>query len=440
MKPLIDRRRLVLSGLVGGALAPLAEVRASAASPVPPEASGPPRGFVPGDWNSVRDQFRLSRTYAQFAAFTFAAHPAGVRDAVATHRTKLDEDPSRYHRENADRERAARTAAAAYLGVRPLEVALTDSTTMGLAILYQGLRLGPGDEILTTRHDFHSTYEALRQRALLTGTAVRRVSLYDDPAGVSADQLTGRLLAAVTPRTRVLALTWVHSGTGVMLPIRMITDAVAGINARRDAADRIVVCVDGVHGLGAAGTVVADLGCDFFAAGTHKWLYGPRGTGVLWGREDAWPLVQPIIPSFGWMREDPPPVVDPGLMATPGGFHAFEHRWALPEAFAFHTAIGRDRIADRIRTQARQLKDGLAAIPGVHVATPRDDALSCGIVCFSVTDREPWHVVARLESDHRILADVTPYGGALVRLGPSLVTNPQEVDRAVHAVAAIARH
>ncbi|MGW2547164.1 aminotransferase class V-fold PLP-dependent enzyme [Kitasatospora sp. NPDC001574] len=440
MKPLIDRRRLVLSGLAGGALAPLAGVRASAASPAPPEDSAPPRSFAPGDWRSVRDQFRLSRAYAQFAAFTFAAHPAGVRAAIATHRTKLDEDPSRYHRENADRELAARVAAADYLGVRPLEVALTDSTTMGLAILYQGLRLRPGDEILTTRHDFHSTYEALRQRALLTGAAVRRVSLYDDPAAVSSDQLTGRLLAAVTSRTRVLALTWVHSGTGVMLPIRMITDAVAGINARRDAADRIVVCVDGVHGFGAADTAVADLGCDFFATGTHKWLYGPRGTGILWGREDAWPLVQPIIPSFGWIREDPPPVVDPGLMATPGGFHTFEHRWALPEAFAFHASVGRDRIANRIRTQARQLKEGLAAIPGVRVATPHDDALSCGIVCFSVADRTPRQVVTRLESDHRVLADVTPYGGTLVRLGPSLVTDPQEVDRAVRAVAAITRH
>ncbi|MFJ9952552.1 aminotransferase class V-fold PLP-dependent enzyme [Kitasatospora sp. NPDC091207] len=438
MNPLIDRR-LILSGLAGGALAPLAAGPAAAASPAPPGTPDGPRGFTPGDWHSVRDQFRLSRGYAQFAAFTFAAHPAGVREAIATHRSRLDEDPSRYHRENADRELAVRTAAADYLGVRPLEVALTDSTTMGLAVLYQGLRLRPGDEILTTRHDFHSTYEALRQRALLTGAAVRRVSLYEDPAAVSADQLTTRLLAAVTPRTRVLALTWVHSGTGVMLPIRMITDAVAAINARRDAADRLIVCVDGVHGLGATDTVVADLGCDFFAAGTHKWLYGPRGTGILWGREDAWPLVQPIIPSFGWIREEPPPVVDPGLMATPGGFHTFEHRWALPEAFAFHTAIGRERIARRIRSQARQLKDGLAAIPGVHVATPRDDALSCGIVCFSVTDRTPRQVVTRLESEHRVLADVTPYGGALVRLGPSLVTDPQEVDRAVHAVATISR-
>ena len=51
----------------------------------------------------------------------------------------------------------------------------------------------------------------------------------------------------------------------------------------RDAADRILLCVDGVHGFGAVDVDLPDLGCDFLATGTHKWLFGPRGTGIAVG-------------------------------------------------------------------------------------------------------------------------------------------------------------
>ena len=62
------------------------------------------------------------------------------------------------------------------------------------------------------------------------------------------------------------------------LPIRAIADAIAEVNNGRTAADRIYFCVYGVHGFGIDDISMAALGCDFFAAGTHKWIFGPRGT------------------------------------------------------------------------------------------------------------------------------------------------------------------
>ncbi len=103
--------------------------------------------------------------------------------------------------------------------------------------------------MLTTKHDFYATHEALRLRTERDGVAVRQVELYADPATAAADEIVGKLVAAVGPRTRVVAVTWVHSSTGVRLPIRAIADALAG----RD----VLLCVDGVHGFGA---VDADTG------------------------------------------------------------------------------------------------------------------------------------------------------------------------------------
>jgi isopenicillin-N epimerase len=89
-------------------------------------------------------------------------------------------------RHNRSRQAAAREAATRYLGVAANEIALTDSTTMGVGLIYNGLRLRAGQELLTTtEQDYFVTHEALRQAALRTGASVRRLNLYDDTAGTA---------------------------------------------------------------------------------------------------------------------------------------------------------------------------------------------------------------------------------------------------------------
>jgi selenocysteine lyase/cysteine desulfurase len=386
--------------------------------------------FDPQSWDSVRAQFALDPDLAHFAAFVLASHPASVARAIDEHRKGLDGDTEGYLDASNRLESAVRSAAAAYLDVPAREVALTDSTTMGLGLLYGGLRLRPGDEVLTTTHDFYSTTESLALAARRTDAEISHVTLYHDPATADPDEIVGRLAAGITPRTRVVAITWVHSGTGVRLPVRAIADAVAAANEGRSDEERALLCVDGVHGFGLIAQSVADLGCDFLSAGTHKWLMGPRGTGLLWGR--AWDRVETSIPTFS------APHFAPGPLATPGGFHSFEHRWAVPEAFAFHNSIGSGRIEERTVGQATQLKEGLAEIRGVRVVTPMSPDLSAGIVCLAIDGIEPWDAVPALREDHRVIASVTPYDNPYLRLGPSIVTTPEEVDRVIAAVAALA--
>lgn len=393
--------------------------------------AGPP--FDPDDWESVRAQFPLQSDVAQFAAYVLAAHPAPVAEAIARHRAGLDENTHGYlGATEIDAEIAVHEAAAEYLGASPVEVAMTDSTTMGLGLLYAGLRVPAGREVLTTEHDFYSTHQAWQLRVAREGIAVRRARLYDDPAAATADAVVGRLMEQVTPATRVVAITWVHSGTGVRLPVRAIADALAAANAGRGPDERALLCVDGVHGLGAVDAGVSDLGCDFLVAGTHKWLFGPRGTGIVWGRSDAWGQVDPAIPafepnSFGEWRNGLPPAPTDGVRFTPGGYHSFEHRWALAEAFRFQLDIGRDRVAARTTEQATALKAGLAELPGVRVVTPAAEDLSAGIVCFDVEGAEPAAVVGRL-AEGGYDTSVTPYADEHVRAGPSIVTTPEEVE------------
>ncbi|MGQ0838183.1 aminotransferase class V-fold PLP-dependent enzyme [Actinokineospora sp.] len=417
----LTRRRFLVGGTAAaGGLALAGCTTAAAPAELPP--------FDPGDWASVRAQFPLSREVRQFSAYVLATHPRPVADAIARHRAELDKDTHAYLGVQAGAEDAVRAAAAQYLGGRASDIALTDSTTMGLGLLYAGLRLTPGQQVLTTEHDFFSTHQALRMR----GADVRRVRLYDDPAAASAEEIVARLRAGLTPATRVVAITWVHSVTGVKLPVRAIADAIAAHNAPLAPADRALLCVDAVHALGVEVATAADLGCDFLVSGTHKWLFGPRGTGIVWAREGAWAAADPVLPSFSgpafgeWLNDAPPPPTT-GELFTPGGYHSFEHRWAVADAFAFHRAIGRDRVAARTREQVDRLRAGLADLRQIRVRTPAAPELSAGLVCFDVDGATPDAVVARLHAKG-IAATVTPYRERHVRVGPSIATADDDVD------------
>ena len=412
----------------------------------------PGRRLDPGDWSSVRESFSLSPDVVHMGALYIASHPAPVRDAIANHRMGLDRDPVPYlQRHERALTYAALDAAARYMDADSEDIALTDSTTMGLGLLYTGLRLLPGQEILTTEHDYYVTHEATRMAAERTGATVRRIPLHEpvdltrEGIDVDPDRLAERIARAIRPETRVVALTWVHSSTGLKLPLERIADAVRERTSDRAEADRPLLCVDGVHGFGVEDLGMRDAGVDFFAAGCHKWLFGPRGTGVVWGRgAEAWSLVRPTSPSFldsslwtAWAREVPPGGETTARRATPGGFKAFEHRWALEQAFDFLGEIGKDRIAARTHELARRLKEGLIEIPRVQLVTPLAESVSSGIVCFDVEGMSADATVGRLGA-RGVVATVTPYATTHARLAPSIINSPEEVDAAIAAVREIA--
>jgi len=196
----------------------------------------------------------------------------------------------------------------------------------------------------------------------------------------------------------------------------------------RETAPDALVVVDGVHGYGVEATTAAALGCDVLVSGCHKWLMGPRGTGIVWAGARAWKRIRPVIPSFEGGRA-------PGPVHSPGGFHDFEHRWALAEAYAFHRAIGARRIEARVHALARRLRSGLAALPNVRMVTP-PAPLMAGLVVFDVAGTSADAAVGELHAAG-VLATVPPYAERHVRLGASITLSPADVDAAVRAVRAL---
>lgn len=389
-------------------------------------------------WAAVREQFDASPQWIHMAAMLLATHPQPVQEAIAEYRRELNENPVAAviaHRVGGaqgladDAEQWAMAAAGEYLGMDAAHIALTGNTTEGLALVYHGLDIGPDQEVLTAHWNHWATQGSLQYSAQKQGFSIRAVDLGPRAREMSAAAMAEAIVGAVRPSTRVVAATWVHSVTGLKLPISLIGEQLAALNAERAPQDQVIFCVDGVHGFGVEDFEFADLKCDFFVAGCHKWLFGPRGTGIVAATPEAWRLVTPTIPTFSTHAT-------PGRRFTPGGFHAFEHRWALADAFEFHQELGKARIAQRVEALTSALVAGLAEMGHVRLHTPIDRRRRAGIVVFEVDGYTTAQVTGHLRSQG-IVASSTPEAVRKPRLSPSLLNDFREVAQVLEAVAAL---
>jgi isopenicillin-N epimerase len=387
-------------------------------------------------WLEVRREFHLDPDLLHFGAFWLSSYPAAVRRLIDHHRHEIDRNPVFYIMDNEERlEKEARTSIADFIGAVEDRIVLTGSTTEGLALAVGMLRLGPDDEVLTTTHEHYSAYSAVR---LLEGRlhhSPRVISLYDDPGAADKAAMVAAIMSAVTEATRLVVVTWVHSGTGVRIPLIDIAQAIAMLNEQRPENDRILLCVDATHAFGVLRIDLRDLECDIFISSCHKWLNGPHGTGFVYFSKYAVARAQELTPSFapgplGRFTGRHPRSEGAWERLTPGGFHAYEHRWSIVAAVEFARSLGIGKIERRICGLASRLKQGMVTIPGVRLVTPVGEDLSAGIVCFELDGLEPEETVAELRS-RRVVASVSPYRIRYARLTPGIYNLETDVDRLI---------
>ncbi len=244
--------------------------------------------------------------------------------------------------------REAREAVAALVGAAPDDLVGLTNATLGLNIAAQSLDLRPGDEILTTDHEYAALEKTWAYVCRKTGAKVVPVRV---PMPLTSEAaFTEALLAGITPRTRVLFLSHITSATALVFPIAR---AVAEARARG-----IWSVIDGAHTPAHIPLDLDALGADFYAGNCHKWMMAPKGSAFLHVRREMQPLVNPLVISHGWTEES-------NTSAEPGPFGgtAFVDRlemqgtrdpsaWlAVPEALAF----ARDHDWGQVAAQCRQL-------------------------------------------------------------------------------------
>ena len=377
-------------------------------------------------WTRLQQLFDQDPAYLHFSNFLITSHPKPVREAIERHRAALDKNPGLAMDWDLgvieQREENVRVWAGRYLQADAKQIALTGSTTEGLATIYGGVHVRPDQEILTTEHEHYATHTILALRSERDGTRVRKIRLFKDSYSASKAEILAAIDGAIRPETRVLGMCWVHSGSGMKLPIGEIGAIVDQHNRGRSDADRIVYVVDGVHGFGVDNLNFAQMNCDFFIAGTHKWMFGPRGTGIVCSRFAEVRYVTPIIPTFSEATAF-------STTMTPGGYHSFEHRWALDEAFKLHLELGKAEVEARIHALNSYLKQRLQQRPQIELVTPLSPELSAGFTFFRVKGKDSDKIAAHLMAN-RVVADAVHRDvGPVIRTAPGLLNDEEQIDR-----------
>ncbi|MEO1080441.1 MAG: aminotransferase class V-fold PLP-dependent enzyme [Pseudomonadota bacterium] len=370
----------------------------------------------------ARQAFAFDEDHVPMNAANLCPSPRRVAEAVTRYTSLIDEDCSFQNRDrfNALRENS-RSAIAAPLGVSAEEIALVRNTSEANNIVSAGIDLAPRDEVLLWEQNHPSNNVAWDVRAARTGAVVRRVSLPAAPA--TLDDLLDPFLRALSPRTRVLAVTHISNVSGLKVPVA----ALGEICRARD----IHFHIDGAQTWGAVDLNLREVGCDSFSASAHKWFMGPKEVGMLYVHEAAQERLWPSVVSYGWGADEE------SDLAGARKFESLGQRddaalAALADTAAMHEALGPAAVAAHATTLATRLKEGLSEA-GIPLVTPMSPDFS-GAVCIASIAREQRSVLFEgLYRDFGIIA--APTGG--LRLCPHVYNTPEHIDRAVAGAASL---
>lgn len=359
-------------------------------------------------WERITRQFVIDGLHLNTG--TYGACPLPVLDATFQHMRAFER---MIGQEGIDYP-AFKQELETFIGAWPGSVAVLRNTTEAMNAAAAGLELQPGDEVLSTNHEHiggRCCWELLAKRR---GIVYRAFSPPLDPAN------DAELLAAwqeqVTPRTKVLSISHVLFSTGMMQPVAALV---------RWARSRgIVTVIDGAHPPGMLVTNLQAIDADFYATSTHKWLLGPKGTGLLIVRPDRIATTWPLIGSGDWAATDIRRFEDVG---TSNGSLVV----GLRAAVAFQNAIGREAIELRTRGLATRLFDALATLPRVTLMSPRNAALRTAMVSFRMAGTTAEKLQGYLGAARIRTRRIAEFGYEYLRLSTHIYVLPRDIERTV---------
>lgn len=229
---------------------------------------------------------------------SFGACPRPVFAAYQKWQLELERQPveflgRRFH----ELMRSARTALATFVGADANDLVYVPNATTAINIVARSLPLHPGDEVLSTDHEYGAMDRTWRFICQKCGAHYINQTL---PLPLeSPEQIVAAIWAGVTERTRVLFMSHITSSTALILPVAELV--------QQAHAAGILTVIDGAHVPGHIPLNLQALGADFYAGNCHKWLCAPKGSAFLFARREVQRLIEPLIVSWGWQSDTPGP-------------------------------------------------------------------------------------------------------------------------------------
>jgi isopenicillin-N epimerase len=360
---------------------------------------------------------------------SYGALPRAVFDAWQAWQRKMEAQPVAFlnpFRDLRGNLEVVRNRLAVELGTSGDRLALMANSTSALNAVIQSLALQPGDEVLTSDHEYAALEKTWAYVAGHTGAVVKRVSV--PLPVVSEAAFTQALIEGLTARTKVLFLSHITSATALVFPLEAVLQA-----ARQHG---ILSVIDGAHAPGQIGLALDALGADFYAGNCHKWMLAPKGAAFLYARPEVQGLLKPPVVSHGWTAEGQ------GAFGNPFFTDVLEMQGTRDPTAWLSVPAALDYAASRnwadVRAECRALALATAArvqaLTGLPpLASPEFTAPQ--MVAMSLPECDPAWLHDRLLAEYGIEIPCHQWGGhTLVRLSVQGYNTPEEMDHLVTAL------
>ena len=309
-----------------------------------------------------------------------------------------------------------RTVAARFLGCDLTEIVVTSSTTSGMNAVAQGLRLTPGDRILITDQEHSGGLHCWKYFEKYYGAKIDTVVI---PRGeFNSAAIVDSIRKSIDKRTRLISVSHVFSSTGLRMPVTEIS-AVA-------RAHGVFCIVDGAQAAGAIKVNVKELGCHAYATSGHKWLMGPKGTGLLYISKDAQAAIRPMQfdESYNTYNNGNGVVNLPCILG-------------LAKAIEYLESVGIGKVEEHNLALRNRLYDRLQGVPNLSVVSPPAGPLASPMLTLLLADKFPRQQFVKMLLDkHKLVIRPThkEFGFNGIRFSMHVFNTEKEVDRAADIV------
>jgi len=365
---------------------------------------------------------------------SYGACPRPVFEAYQGWQRELEQQPVAFLSRRARPLLAeARNALGRFLGVAGADLVFFPNPTTAINMVARSLELAPGDEILTTDHEYGAMD---RTWHLIGGKSGAHYIHCPIPLPVTTHEaFVERVWSRVTSRTRVLFLSHITSPTALTFPVAEL--------CRRARAAGILSIVDGAHAPGHVPLDLATLGADLYTGACHKWLSAPKGAAFLYARPEVQVWLEPLVVSWGWGDATIP--ARPGMGETP---FVSAHEWqgtrdiaaflAVPAAIRFQAEHGWPAVQARCHALLRETRRRIEALTGLPSICPDSPDWFTQLAAMRLPEGIDGDALKhRLWEEFRVEVPVMQWNGnTLLRVSIQAYNGQGDADRLVDALAA----
>ena len=378
--------------------------------------------------NTLRSMFILEPEVTFLNHGSFGATPIPVMEEYQAWQNRLEAQPVRFlTRENRENFRGSRQILGEYLGAEPENLVFIPNATFGVNVVARSFDLHPGDEVLTSDHEYGACDNVWDFLSRKSGFRVikQQIPLPLPPK----EEIIEILWSGVNKRTKLIFLSQITSPTAVRLPLEEIC-----LKAREAG---IPILVDGAHAPGQIQLNLAALGADFYTGNCHKWLMAPKGSAFLYIRPEYQDFIQPLVVSWGW-GENCPYESDSRLQAVlewlgttdPAAYHS------VPAAIRFQEAHRWDEVRQRCHEMLSETLEKIEALTGLPsiYGNNTDNFLQVGAALLS-ENSQPERLQSWLYENFKIEIPVIQWGDQwLIRPSVQGYNSQEDLDLLIEAL------